>query len=243
MPFGPHHGRKSTSLLQIGPLLTDDIKRNFKVDTYYVKSGQATADFVILAVEVVLSIHRDPAPGNILVFLPGRGEIGRVCALLRKHAKDLDVFPLYSELAPGEQSLALGPSVNRRKCVVSTNIAETSLTIDNIAFVVDSGLSRQMIYNPRFGMNMLQLLPISQASAKQRTGRAGRTRDGTCYRLYSKEAFNDMPLSTEPAVRCQSLHAAALKLSQNKIRVIDFDWITPPHPETIARAAQDLHDW
>lgn len=127
--------------------------------------------------------------------------------------------------------------------MVSTNISETSLTIDDVAFVVDTGLSRQMVYNPRLSIHMLQLRPISQASARQRAGRAGRTRAGVCYRLYSKQTFKEMSPSTEPAVCCTSIHAAALKLVNAGQRVANFDWITPPHPETVARAAQDLQDW
>jgi HrpA-like RNA helicase len=189
-------------------------------------------------------IHKNHAPGHILVFLPGQGEISEVDRMLRSETTGLDIFPLYSRLAAEEQNLALKSTGVNRKCILATNIAETSLTIDDIAYVVDSGLSRQMIHNSRLDMDMLELQPISQASARQRTGRAGRTMDGVCYRLYSKDDFDRMAPSTEPAVRREPVHAAVLTLLYaGHTKVIDFDWIDAPHPEAIARAAQDLQDW
>lgn len=101
-----------------------------------------------------------------------------------------------------------------------------------------------MVYNPRLDMNMLSVLPISQATAKQRMNRAGRTRDGVCYRFYTEEAFDNMPLSTEFAVSYQSVHSAVLRLlAAGHAKILDFDWVEAPHPESISRAAQDLHDW
>ena len=188
-------------------------------------------------------IHKNLAPGHILVFLPGQGEIGKVCGLVRKHTTGLDVFPLYSTLAAGEQNEALTSSGPNRKCIVSTNIAETSLTIDNVVYVVDTGLSRQMTYNPRLDMHMLQLRSISQASARQRTGRAGRTKDGICFRLYGKQDFDAMAPSTEPAIRCTSAQVISLKLVATGQKITKFNWIDAPHPEATTRAAQDLQDW
>lgn len=218
--------------------------RNFNVEILYTAPEQASTSFVALAANVVVNVHGKDKPGNILVFLPGEDEIQQVCRLVCKYTKDLDVFPLYSALSSSDQALALNSSGPNRKCIVSTNIAETSLTIDNVAFVIDTGLSRQLIHNPRLRLNMLEVRGISQASAKQRAGRAGRTRDGVCYRLYSKEDYDRMAPSTEPAIRCVSLDSVILKLVTAGYRkVIDFDWIDAPHPESIARAAQDLRDW
>lgn len=208
------------------------------------KSGKETSNFAVLAANVVAKIHKDSGEGHILVFLPGQGEISEVCQMALKLTEDLDVFPLYSTMPRSEQSRALNSSGPNRKCIVSTNIAETSLTIDNVVYVVDSGYSRQMTYNPRLDLQELQLLQISQASANQRTGRAGRTRDGVCYRLYSEETFNEMPRSTAPAIRCSPIHSAVLKLlAAGETKIADFDWIEQPAPETLARAAQDLHNW
>lgn len=216
--------------------------RNFNVKTIYMK--EVGPDFALLAAAHVIDIHQHEAPGHILVFLPGENEIERVCKLVREEANDIDVFPLYSALSIRDQRLALNSSGPNRKCIVSTNVAETSLTIKDVVYVVDSGLSRQLIYNPRLRMSVLGLRPISQASAKQRMGRAGRTRDGVCYRLYTKEAYDQMTPSTEPAIRCSSVDSVILRLMAAGYRkVMDFDWLDAPHPESITRAVQDLRDW
>ncbi|KZL66600.1 pre-mRNA splicing factor ATP-dependent RNA helicase PRP43 [Colletotrichum tofieldiae] len=218
--------------------------RNFEVQVLYTAPANAGPSFVTLAAGVVVHIHEKEKPGHILVFLPGEDEIQQVCRLVRLNTKNLDVFPLYAALSASDQRLALNSSGTNRKCIVSTNIAETSLTIDNVVYVVDSGLSRQLIFNPRLRLNMLEIRPISQASARQRAGRTGRTRDGVCYRLYSKEDYDHMAATTEPAIRCTSIDTAVLKLGAAGYRkLIDFDWIDAPHPESIARAAQDLRDW
>lgn len=218
--------------------------RNFHVENYYVAHDDTPVNFVVAAVRFVMHVHEKNKPGNILVFLPGQAEIEHVCNLLRRNTENLDIFPLYSALPADSQRLALTHSSPNRKCIVSTNIAETSLTIDNVVFVIDTGLSRQLIYNPRIDMHMLELRPISQASAKQRAGRAGRTRDGVCYRLYSKKTYDSLDLSTTPAIRSVSVDSLLLKLIAAGYRKpIDFDRIDAPHPESIARAAQDLRDW
>ncbi|TQN69813.1 Pre-mRNA-splicing factor ATP-dependent RNA helicase PRP43, partial [Colletotrichum shisoi] len=217
-------------------------ERSHNVEILYL--AEPGPSFVVLAASVVAQIHRKDKPGNILVFLPGENDIEQVCSLVRGHIKNMDVFPLYSALPAGYQRLALDSAGPNRKCIVSTNIAETSLTIDNVAFVVDTGLSRQIVHNPRLRLDILNVRPISQASARQRAGRAGRTMDGVCYRLYSREAFDRMAAFTEPAIRCSSVSSVILRLAAAGYRkAIDFDWLTVPHPESIARAAQDLQDW
>lgn len=218
--------------------------RNFDVKTLYTAPGETGPDCVTLAAATAVHIHKNQEPGDILMFLPGQNEIEKVCSIVRHHAKGLDVFPLYSALSGSDQRLALDLSGPNRKCIVSTNIAETSLTIENVVYVVDTGLSRQLIYNSRLRLHMLGVRLISQASAKQRMGRAGRTKNGFCYRLYSKEVYDSMALSTEPDIRCVPLDSAILSLAAiGYKKLTDFDWIEAPHPESLARAAQDLHDW
>lgn len=164
--------------------------------------------------------------------------------MVRENTEGLDIFPLYSALSGSEQVRALQSTGGNRKCIVSTNIAETSLTINGVVYVVDTGLSKQMMFNPRFGMDMLRIMPISQASAQQRAGRAGRVQDGVCYRLYSKEDFDRLDLYTLPAIHCKPFHSTALHLlAFGYPKILDFDWVESPHPETIARAIQDLQDW
>ncbi|CAH0016620.1 unnamed protein product [Clonostachys rhizophaga] len=218
--------------------------RNHQVEIQYLEPKTACNDFRALSVNTVANIHQSYGPGNILVFLPGQGEINQVCDLLRKYVKDLDVFALYSKMPSKKQHMALSSEGPNRKCIVSTNIAETSLSIDNIVYVVDSGLSRQLSYNPRLDMDMLRVAPNSQASANQRAGRAGLTKNGVCLRLYSKQEFELMGASTEPDIRRRSFQAVALRLlSLCYIKIVDFSWIDAPHPDSILRAAQDLQGW
>ncbi|CAH0055165.1 unnamed protein product [Clonostachys solani] len=217
--------------------------RNFKVDTLYVEPPDEKPDYCVLAANTAIWIHKTQAPGNILVFLPGQNEINDACDLIREHVKDMDVRPLYAQLPRAAQRNALSQVGSRRKCIVSTNIAETSLTIGGIVYVIDSGVSKQAIYNNRLGMHSLRTMPISQASAKQRAGRAGRVQDGLCFRLYSQEAFNKMPQSTIPAVSCSPLHGAILKLLSTKQQVLNFDWTDYPPSEAVARALTDLKAW
>ncbi|CAH0027487.1 unnamed protein product [Clonostachys rhizophaga] len=218
--------------------------RNFKVDILYLPPNSAGPSLVGEAAETVIHIHKTQKPGHILVFLPGEDEINWVCGLLKKHTTGLDIFPLHGKLSSEDQNLALTSSSGRRKCIVSTNIAEASRTIDGVVYVVDSGLSRQLHYNPRLRLNTLDIRPISQAQAQQRADRAGLTEDGKCYRLFSKADHDEMAEFTEPAIRCQALHSAVIKLvSFGHRKLLDFDWLDVPHPELLSRATQDVRDW
>lgn len=199
-----------------------------------------------MAVNTALHIHKELGPGDIVIFLAGRGEIEQVCGLIRDLAEDLTVFPLHSALSANEKARVLCPDGNskNRRCIVTTNIAETSLTIPNVAYVVDTGLSTQQIHNPRLGGDMLQVLSVSQTSAMQRAGRAGRTQDGICFRLYSKESFDRMLPSNEPSIRYSALHETILTLFVCGFkRILDFDWIDPPSPEAVQSAFINLKDW
>ncbi|CAH0034428.1 unnamed protein product, partial [Clonostachys rhizophaga] len=216
--------------------------RNFGVETFHMKAPGT--NYVAAAAALVMKIHQGSEPGHILVFLPGKKEIERVCNLLSDFDQNLEVLPLYGSQASYQQSQAVNSPSSSRKCIVSTNIAETTLTVDGIVFVIDSGLSRQMIFNPRGRMNMLELRTISQASAKQRASRAGRTRNGFCYRLYTRETFNLMEPTTAPAIHREAVDSVILDLVHAGYRKIaDFDWIDAPHPESLLRAVQDLKDW
>jgi pre-mRNA-splicing factor ATP-dependent RNA helicase DHX15/PRP43 len=127
-----------------------------------------------------------------------------------------------------------------RKCVVSTNIAETSLTIDGIVYVIDPGFAKQKMYNPRLRVESLLVSPISKASAKQRAGRAGRTRPGKCFRLYPERAFEkDLKENTYPEILRSNLVLTLLKLGINDI--VHFDYMDPPAPETLMRALEELN--
>jgi pre-mRNA-splicing factor ATP-dependent RNA helicase DHX15/PRP43 len=134
-------------------------------------------------------------------------------------------------------------SIPGRKCVVSTNIAETSLTIDGIVYVIDPGFSKQKMYNPRLRVESLLVSPISKASAKQRAGRAGRTRPGKCYRLYTEEAYEkNLIENTYPEILRSNLATVVLNLKKLKIDdIVHFDYMDPPAPETLMRALEELN--
>ena len=159
-------------------------------------------------------------------------------------------IPLYSTLPPNLQQRIFEPPPSRkangaigRKVVVSTNIAETSLTIDGVVFVIDPGFSKQKVYNPRIRVESLLVSPISKASAQQRAGRAGRTKPGKCFRLYTEKAYkNEMQDNTYPEILRSNLGAVVIQLKKLGIDdLVHFDFMDPPAPETLMRALELLN--
>lgn len=204
-----------------------------------------------------MQIHEKEPEGDILLFLTGEEEIENACATILEEnrklgdtAGKLHVVPLYSSLPPQQQQRifdkAPGPNKNGipgRKVVVSTNIAETSLTIDGIVYVVDPGFSKQKVYNPRLRVESLLVSPISRASCKQRAGRAGRTRPGKCYRLFTESSFEkDLIENTYPEILRSNLSNVVLYLKKLGINdIVHFDYMDPPAPETLMRALEQLN--
>ena len=171
--------------------------RTFPVESYYAKSVQE--DYVMAAVKQVLQIHFNSPPGDILIFMTGQEDIEGTCAVLAekmavlgKDAEPLLVLPMYSQL-PADLQAKIFEAADEgvRKCIVSTNVAETSLTVDGIKYVIDSGFCKLKVYNPKIGMDALNVTPVSRANAKQRMGRAGRTGPGYCFRLYTDRQFRE----------------------------------------------------
>jgi ATP-dependent helicase HrpB len=185
----------------------------------------------------------EEATGDLLVFLPGAGEIRRVHTRLREGSalpRNVDLLPLYGELAPGEQDAALAPAPQgRRKVVLATNIAETSLTIDGVRVVVDAGLERRSVFDPASGMSRLETQRISRASAEQRAGRAGRTAPGTCYRLWSETADRSLAAYAPPEIAVADLTPLALDLAAWGTSAAELRWLDPPPSATLA-GARDL---
>ncbi len=180
------------------------------------------------------------SPGDMLVFLPGAGEIRRVQGMLDFVGRDVDVYPLYGELASGDQDAAIRPSrPGRRKIVLATNIAETSLTIDGVRIVIDAGLERRSLFDPASGMNRLELQRISRASAEQRTGRAGRTAPGVCYRLWGEGAQRSLAAYAPPEVCVADLAPLALDLAVWGTEAEALRWLDAPPAATLA-SARDL---
>lgn len=176
--------------------------------------------------------------GDVLVFLPGLYEIRQTARHLHALARqrDLAVVPLYGELPAEQQDAALLPA-GRRKVVLATNVAETSVTVEGVTGVVDTGLARQMVFDPGLGLDRLRLQPISRASAEQRAGRAGRTQPGVCIRLWSAGAHLARPEQTEPEIRRADLAGAVLQLlTLGEADVLMFPWFEPPREATVTQA-------
>ncbi|KAK6283874.1 hypothetical protein POUND7_002826 [Theobroma cacao] len=223
--------------------------RGFNVQIHYVEDP--VQDYVQAAVSTVLLIHDQEPAGDILVFLTGQDDIDVAVKMLTeearsdgKHSSGLIILPLYSGLSRAEQDLVLSPTPKgKRKVVISTNIAETSLTLEGIVYVVDSGFSKQRFYNPISDIENLVVAPISKASARQRAGRAGRLRPGKCYRLYSEEYFvNEMSAQGIPEIQRSNLVSCVIQLKALGIdNILGFDWPASPSPESMIRALEVLY--
>jgi pre-mRNA-splicing factor ATP-dependent RNA helicase DHX15/PRP43 len=206
------------------------------VDVFYTEEPEP--DYVEATIRTVLSIHQHEEPGDILVFLTGEEEIEDTCRKIKIEADELTkqnstigplaCVPLYSSLPPQQQQRIFDPAppprkpggTPGRKVVVSTNIAETSLTIDGIAYVVDPGFSKQKVYNPRIRVESLLVSPISKASATQRAGRAGRTRPGKCFRIYTEKDYADvLEEQTYPEILRSNLANTILELVKLGVKV------------------------
>lgn len=180
----------------------------------------------------------DRTAGDVLVFLPGLQEIRQTAHHLEEVARqcDLAVLPLHGDLPAEQQDAALLPQ-SRRKVVLATNVAETSVTVEGITGVVDTGLARTLVFDPAVGLDRLKLKPISRASAEQRSGRAGRTRPGVCVRMWSASGHRALPEQTEPEIRRVDLAGAALQLlCLGEADVEHFPWLEPPPLATVAQA-------
>ncbi len=196
-------------------------------DTTRSEEERALAD----AVEELLG----EGPGDVLVFLPGEREIRDAAATLRgSRMKDVEVVPLYGRLSSAEQDRVFKPG-RMRRVVLATNVAETSLTVPRIRYVVDTGDARVKRYSYRNKVEMLRVEPISQAAARQRAGRCGRVADGICVRLYSEEAFQKRPAFTDPELLRSSLASVILRAKSLGLGEVEsFPFLDPPGPRAIA---------
>ncbi len=197
--------------------------------------ARAAADIVRSA-----PLARDGTGGHVLVFMPGGYEIRKTIETLRreKWARDFDILPLHGELPPADQDRVVDPSGDgRRRIIVATNVAETSLTIDGVTAVIDSGLARLAQFDASRGLNTLTVEKISQASADQRAGRAGRTAPGVCLRLWSEADHVRRPVQTPPEILRMDLAEVALTLLASGIDdLARFRWLEAPDPKALARA-------
>lgn len=221
--------------------------RTFPVDVMFHRSP--VEDYVDQTVQQILSIHVSKGQGDILVFMTGQEDIEVTCELVQERLNALNdppklsILPIYSQMPADLQSKIFdraAPGV--RKCIVATNIAETSLTVDGIMYVVDAGYSKLKVYNPKMGMDTLQITPISQANANQRSGRAGRTGPGQAYRLFTEKAYNDeLYIQTIPEIQRTNLSNTVLLLKSLGVKdLLDFDFMDPPPQDVISTSLFDL---
>jgi ATP-dependent helicase HrpA len=184
-------------------------------------------------VDAVDEAHRT-GPGDVLVFLPGEREIREAAEALRKHhPPGLEILPLYARQTAQEQARVFAPHQGRR-IVLATNVAETSLTVPGIRYVIDSGLARVKRYSHRNKVEQLQVEAISQAAANQRAGRCGRVSSGVCFRLYSEEDFQKRPRYTDPEILRSSLAGVILRMKSLRLgNVEDFPFLERPLPRMI----------
>ncbi|CAK9807848.1 ATP-dependent RNA helicase DHX15 homolog [Anthophora quadrimaculata] len=230
--------------------------RTHPVEIFY--TPEPERDYLEAAIRTVIQIHMcEEVAGDLLLFLTGQEEIEEACKRIKREMDnlgpevgELKCIPLYSTLPPNLQQKIFDPAPPTkpngaigRKVVVSTNIAETSLTIDGVVFVIDPGFAKQKVYNPRIRVESLLVSPISKASAQQRAGRAGRTRPGKCFRLYTEKAYkNEMQDNTYPEILRSNLGSVVLQLKKLGIDdLVHFDFMDPPAPETLMRALELLN--
>uniref|UniRef100_A0A671KE26 RNA helicase n=1 Tax=Sinocyclocheilus anshuiensis TaxID=1608454 RepID=A0A671KE26_9TELE len=223
--------------------------RTYPVEVLYTKEPET--DYLDASLITVMQIHLTEPPGDVLVFLTGQEEIDTACEILYERMKSLGpdvpeliILPVYSALPSEMQTRIFDPAPpGSRKVVIATNIAETSLTIDGIYYVVDPGFVKQKVYNSKTGIDQLVVTPISQAQAKQRAGRAGRTGPGKCYRLYTERAYRDEMLTTNvPEIQRTNLASTVLSLKAMGINdLLSFDFMDAPPMETLITAMEQLY--
>ncbi|KAJ4383180.1 hypothetical protein N0V86_001222 [Didymella sp. IMI 355093] len=214
-------------------------------------SSSPEANYLNAAVTTVFQIHLSQGPGDILVFFTGSEEIESAGEYILETSRKLGskagpiiVAPVYGALPAEDQQKIFAPTPpGHRKIVLSTNIAETSLTIDGIRYCIDCGLEKQSVYDHKRSMNTLVVVPCSRASAEQRAGRAGRTGPGMCFRLYTKYAFyNELQMETEPEILRCDLDGPMLTLKTMGINdLLNFDFIDPPSTTAIAASLEHLY--
>ncbi|CAG8537231.1 15639_t:CDS:10, partial [Acaulospora morrowiae] len=222
--------------------------RMFPVDIHYLE--ESCSDYVETAIQTVFDIHVKLPPGDILVFMTGRDEIDRTvgeiserAATLPRSATKILPLPIYAGLST-EQQLQIFETTphNTRKVVVATNIAEASITVEGIVYIIDCGFVKLRAYNPKTGMESLTVVPISKASAQQRAGRAGRVGPGKAYRLYTEESFHELKDASVPEIQRSNLAQVILHLKALGIdNVLRFDFLTPPPAELMMRALELLY--
>lgn len=217
-------------------------------------SSERPKSYIEAALKMAVDIHAQEPEGDVLIFMTGQDDIGKMVSKLEERIQNLEegscldaiILPLHGSLAPEMQIRVFSPPPpNCRRFIVSTNIAETSLTVDGVVYVIDSGYVKQRQYNPSTGMYSLDVVQISKVQANQRAGRAGRTRPGRCYRLYPSMVYEDDFLdATIPEIQRSSLAGSVLylkSLNLPDINILKFDFLDPPSSESLEDALKQLY--
>ena len=218
--------------------------------------SEPTGDYVQCAIEAALDVHQNEGPGDVLIFLTGEAEIDHCVNVLEEEARlmrdehgrgrgelDLAVCPLYAGLNTTAQLEAFRPARRgTRKIVVSTNVAETSVTIEGIVYVIDCCFAKQKSYDPERGMESLLVAPASKASANQRAGRAGRVRPGKCFRLCTEMDYRALSDLTPPEIVRSDLAGTVLQIKSLGIdNIMNFEWVSPPPQANMIKALELLY--
>lgn len=221
--------------------------RKYPVDIHY--TLDPIPDYLKCTVETVMKIHHGEKEGDVLAFLTGQDEVEAVVRMLideaRKLSKDgqkMKVLPMYGTLPSSEQMKVFERTPrNTRKIVVATNIAETSITINGIVYILDCGFVKIKAYNSTTGIESLAIIPVSQASANQRAGRAGRVRAGKAYRLYTEDGYQKLPTATVPEMQRSDLAPVILQLKAlGIINILKFHFLSPPPAQNMIRGLELL---
>jgi ATP-dependent helicase HrpB len=215
--------------------------RQFDVDVIYTSDADETLLPELTARTVIKAINDNE--GDVLVFLPGEGEIKKCDELLRKQLSNISIHPLYSMLPQNEQYLAIMPNkFGKRKIVLATSIAETSLTIEGIKIVIDCGFMRTSRFDTKSGLSRLETVRVSKDMADQRAGRAGRLSNGVCYRMWTKATHERLALHRVPEIMEADLTSLTLDLAKWGVDDIEkLTWLTPPPKSAITQSTETLH--
>ncbi|XP_060582526.1 probable ATP-dependent RNA helicase DHX35 [Ruditapes philippinarum] len=224
--------------------------RAFPVDIHY--TIDPVPDYIKATVDTIVKLHRNEKPGDVLAFLTGMDEVGTVTRMLIEEAKQLlkkpdamrmKIVPMHGSLPAAEQMKAFERTPkNCRKIVVATNIAETSITINGIVYIVDCGFVKIRTYHPKTGIESLVIVPVSQASANQRAGRAGRVRAGKAYRLFTEADYDKLPEATVPEMQRSDLAPVILQLKALGIaNVLRFHFLSAPPAQNMVRGLELLY--
>ena len=226
--------------------------RTYPVELVYTKN--VIEDYVDASVKQAIQIHLGLPEGDILIFMPGQEDIEVTCDVITErlsairetsnvNAPELLILPIYSQLSSDLQAKIFEKAEKGlRKCVVATNIAETSLTVDGIKYVIDCGYCKIKVFNPRIGMDALQIYPVSQANAKQRAGRAGRTGPGFCYHMYTQTQFQkELLYATIPEIQRTNLCNVILLLKSLGVKdMLQFHFMDPPPQDNVLNSMYQL---